>query len=165
MRLIDLTGKRFGRLTVLKRTKENYGRKPAWICECDCGTVKVLPGNSLREGLTQSCGCLLREATGDRASMQDHRGENNPNWRGGTSRQGYGEEFTKSFKEFIRKRDLYCCQVCGMTQKENWQELSVHHIDYDRKNSVPKNCVSLCRSCHSRTNGNRRYWYNKLRRD
>ena len=165
MRLIDLTGERFGRLTVLKRAKKNMRGKPAWVCECDCGNVTIVHGNSLRQCLTRSCGCLRKEMMCDNNPGLGYCGSDNPNWRGGTSRQGYDERFTEEFKRSIRKRDLYCCQVCGMTQKENWQELSVHHIDYDRQNSVPENCVSLCCSCHSKTNGNRRYWYSKLRRD
>lgn len=161
---IDLTGDRYGRLTIIKRAKYNLQGKPAWVCECDCGNIKVINGSSLRQGLTRSCGCLHREAIGERASRQDHWGESNPNWRGGTSRNGYDAGFTEEFKEVIRKRDLYCCQICGMPQEENGEKLSIHHIDYDRSNTIPENCVALCRSCHSRTNGNRKYWYNKLRR-
>lgn len=56
--VIDLTGKRFGRLTVIRRCEnKNGGRFLAWTCKCDCGkTVDVL-GCNLRTGNTQSCGC------------------------------------------------------------------------------------------------------------
>ena len=37
-KLIDLTGKTFGKLTVLKRG-ENIGLQPSWICQCECGTI------------------------------------------------------------------------------------------------------------------------------
>lgn len=60
MRLIDLTGKRFGRLTVLGRSQEP-SEKVKWICKCDCGTVKSINGNSLRNGNTRSCGCFKTE--------------------------------------------------------------------------------------------------------
>ena len=60
MKLIDLVGRRFGRLVVIARG-ENRGIKPGWLCRCDCGTEKELRGGDLRKGLTSSCGCLRNE--------------------------------------------------------------------------------------------------------
>jgi hypothetical protein len=59
-RLIDLTGKRFGRLTVLCMLDKQHYRdgKPSWRCKCDCGNVCEATGRSLREGNKKSCGCL-----------------------------------------------------------------------------------------------------------
>lgn len=57
MRLIDLTGKRYGRLVVLARA-ENRGKNVAWECLCDCGKTIVAVGNYLKNGDTQSCGCI-----------------------------------------------------------------------------------------------------------
>ncbi len=60
--LIDLTGQKFGRLTVLKRDKTVSPTKGAfWVCECQCGTVKTIDGCALRGGLTLSCGCYNKE--------------------------------------------------------------------------------------------------------
>jgi hypothetical protein len=64
MALIDLTGKRFGKLTVLRRsgsTGNGYGATtPTWLTRCTCGKTKVIAGPNLRRGLTRSCGCLPR---------------------------------------------------------------------------------------------------------
>lgn len=59
MKLIDLTGKVFGRLTVLGKSNGRLfcGTGAEWICRCECGIEKVLPGVRLREGWTRSCGC------------------------------------------------------------------------------------------------------------
>lgn len=65
MKTVDLTGQRFGRLTVIRRVDSHiapsgkkYGR---WECRCDCGrSVFCLTGN-LRKGDCQSCGCMGRE--------------------------------------------------------------------------------------------------------
>lgn len=62
---IDLTGQKFGRLTVLKRA-ENYispngGKRAQWLCKCECGKEVVVLGNNLRKGLTRSCGCFQKE--------------------------------------------------------------------------------------------------------
>lgn len=61
-RLIDLTGKRFGRLLVVERTEGVEGRTNArWLCRCDCGNETKVLGTTLRRGESQSCGCLRRE--------------------------------------------------------------------------------------------------------
>lgn len=52
----DLTGKRFGRLTVLEEAEPANGRR--WLCRCDCGKERIVYGNSLKRGTTKSCGCL-----------------------------------------------------------------------------------------------------------
>ena len=53
---LDLTGQRFGRLTVL-RPAENIGRRTAWLCLCDCGREAVVKTYHLRSGKCSSCGC------------------------------------------------------------------------------------------------------------
>lgn len=52
----DLTGLRFGRWAVIQ-----YLGTEKWLCKCDCGTVREVKGRSLREGKSQSCGCLHGE--------------------------------------------------------------------------------------------------------
>lgn len=56
----DLAGKKFGRLTVISYHGSVQG-KARWLCQCDCGTSKVIRGRSLTEGSSTSCGCLLKE--------------------------------------------------------------------------------------------------------
>lgn len=59
---IDETGKRYGRLTVLRWDDTHPGSSASkWTCLCDCGTVTYAAGTSLRTGNTRSCGCLRRE--------------------------------------------------------------------------------------------------------
>lgn len=63
-RLKELTGTKFGRLTVVARS-ENSRRSgksvTRWLCKCDCGNLVVVEGHSLSRGRTKSCGCLNRE--------------------------------------------------------------------------------------------------------
>ena len=56
----DLHGMSFGRLTVTG-SYETRGRSGGWRCTCACGEVKWVNAQSLKKGLTQSCGCLHRE--------------------------------------------------------------------------------------------------------
>lgn len=59
-RTIDLIGKRFGKLVVLRRAVKNYGSYASWVCKCDCGTIYSVSGHNLRAGRTSSCGCSTR---------------------------------------------------------------------------------------------------------
>lgn len=56
--IVDLTGKRFGKLTVIKMTNKRAGNSPVWTCKCDCGTVKDVNGVDLKRGHALSCGCM-----------------------------------------------------------------------------------------------------------
>ena len=85
-------------------------------------------------------------------------GEKALNWQGGKSFEKYGTEFNEALKEQIRERDNYQCQECGYFQKDLEYKLPVHHIDYDKKNNDPLNLISLCISCHMKTNYNRDDW-------
>ena len=70
----------------------------------------------------------------------------------------YGAEFDDCLKEKVRFRDKYKCRLCSCPQLENRRQLDVHHIDYNKRSSNIKNLVSLCISCHLKTNHNRKYW-------
>lgn len=61
MRLLDLVGQIFGKLTVLSRAGRNKRRHALWLCVCSCGQKTTVSGDSLRRGDTKSCGCLQRE--------------------------------------------------------------------------------------------------------
>jgi len=58
--LIDLTGQRFGRLTVMSEA-ERKNKHRMWNCKCDCGGYTKVYDGSLKRGLTTSCGCYRRE--------------------------------------------------------------------------------------------------------
>lgn len=85
-------------------------------------------------------------------------GKENPNWRGGIGNQPYELEFNSKFKRAIRKRDNFECQLCGRKQAEQQKALHVHHIDYNKYNTTPGNCISLCFRCNTKVNHNRDYW-------
>jgi hypothetical protein len=87
-------------------------------------------------------------------------GEKHPMWKGGISFEPYSLEWTKALKKIVRERDNQTCQLCGKNGKV------VHHIDYNKKNCNPENLITLCGSCHSKTNMKREKWiefFNKKR--
>lgn len=53
----DLTNKKFGRLTAIRPAYKNSKRNWVWLCRCDCGETPYVPGASLTNGHTKSCGC------------------------------------------------------------------------------------------------------------
>ena len=53
--LIDHTGQRFGRRVVIERAQGSGAAR--WLCRCDCGTRSIVPGQALRKGQANSCGC------------------------------------------------------------------------------------------------------------
>lgn len=62
MFLKDLSGEKIGKLTVLKRDNSKpheNGQFAYWICRCECGNIKSIRGDHLRDKTTQSCGCLI----------------------------------------------------------------------------------------------------------
>jgi len=65
-------------------------------------------------------------------------------------------EFTEEHKKEIKERDNFVCVVCG--KRERKRIYPIHHIDYDKKNNASINLVTLCRSCHTKTNFNRDSW-------
>jgi hypothetical protein len=70
MRLIDLIGKKFGKLLVIERAP-NKKLQTCWKCKCECGKEKIVEADHLRSGRTQSCGCA-----------QYQYGENHRSWKG-----------------------------------------------------------------------------------
>jgi hypothetical protein len=93
-----------------------------------------------------------------RAKMSIARtGEKNHAWRGGLSYAPYTSSWTPALRRFIRERDKYTCQRCGEEQGDIAHD--VHHIDYDKKNCIHQNLITLCKRCHSKSNfGDRAKW-------
>jgi len=115
---IDLTGKRFGKLLVIKKDIAHSGLQGVrWVCQCDCGTIKSILSTNLRRSLrgTKSCGCILTE------SNQSRRGPKSAAWKGGKHKnakgyidildhahlnansKGYVKEHVKVMSEYLKR--------------------------------------------------------------
>ncbi len=79
--------------------------------------------------------------------------ENNPSWKGGISFEPYPVSWNNKLKKSIKERDKNKCLLCKSVKK-----LCVHHINYNKKDCNPENLITLCQSCHSKTNYNREMW-------
>ena len=143
--LIDLTGQRFGRLTVIGLESTNGSKGTKWNCLCDCGNIVVVKGGHLKDGGTKSCGCLIKEVMQEKATHNESKTRLHRIWRGMKSRchgsghnsyDRYGgrgievcEEWRNSYEAF---RDWALSH--GYTD-----ELTIERIDNDG-NYEPGNC-------------------------
>lgn len=87
------------------------------------------------------------------------------NWQGGLSFQEYCEAWKdKEYKKFIKERDGFKC-MNPFCNSRGEVILSIHHIDYDKKNCSPNNLITLCRACNSKANIDREWhksFYNTI---
>lgn len=137
-------------MSLIKTGKPRHDKRLKHYC-CDCG-VRIGRKDRFR---CWECDCKQRS--------KRHSGENNPFWEGGKSYELYPMGWNKTCKEQIRRRDEYKCQLCGVPEVESSFRLHVHHIDYDKKNLSPENLISLCQSCHMKTNFRREEWVQKFK--
>ncbi len=89
------------------------------------------------------------------------KGNKNPNWKGGISFEKYSPEFNRWLKESILKRDGHECKFDrddSEYRSTHKGRLSIHHIDYDKKNCNPENLITLCIRHNSIVNKNREHW-------
>ncbi len=94
-----------------------------------------------------------------------HIGPGNPSWKGGVSFEPYCEVWKdKEYKKSIKQRDDNKCLNTYCNSKDP-TDLTIHHIDYNKKNCGPNNLITICRSCNSKANKDRSWheaWYKAI---
>lgn len=102
---------------------------------------------------------LCSKECAHKLKAQQMRGPGNHSWEGGKTEKCYPAEFNERFKRLIRERDGFKCALCKSSGNH------VHHIDYEKSNSTPENCITLCASCHGKVHSkeNRDQTINVLR--
>jgi hypothetical protein len=133
----DMTGQRFGMLTVVTRHSgcDRKIKQVRWICQCECGNVKIVNGSNLRNGKTNSCGCTTR-------------GVKNPSYNAvhGRLRAQRGAA------------SKYICVGCEEKRASDW---AYDHEDPNEKTGIvhgspllysadPEHYKPMCHSCHMR---------------
>jgi len=86
-------------------------------------------------------------------------GDKNPAWIDGRSFEPYTSEFYKKRLKIL-KRDDFTCKKCGLKIEKQSPTvfISVHHIDYNKKNNKEENLITLCNICNTKANKKRDYW-------
>lgn len=157
--LIDLTGQKFGRLIVVKRSvdgKWGQSRQARWFCRCDCGVEKVINGSSLRAGYTKSCGCLSKEVTGERRRLAPGLA-NMRNlitaYAHGAKKRGIEYNLTEEqFKKITQQDCFYCGKKPSNIYNRKKQNGEYVYNGIDRvdnnKGYIINNCVPCCYTCN-----------------
>lgn len=74
-KIIDITGRKFNKLLVIKKNGSDNRKEVLWLCKCECGNFITVPGYRLRHGDTKSCGCNKREMISKANSKHGHSGD------------------------------------------------------------------------------------------
>ena len=99
-RFVDLTGKKFGRLTVIEKAGKSKSGGVTWLCKCDCGNETVVRADHLKGGKIASCGCLQREAV------------TNPNITDEEREKGRNISDNKKWSKEVKEQANYTCDCC-----------------------------------------------------
>jgi hypothetical protein len=154
--VIDLTGEKFGRLTVLAYAGKTKDRKSLWQCRCECGNEATTTGKRLRKGETLSCGCLMRET--QRANLKPGAHESHQRATHGHATHGTSPTY-KTWANMIHRctnpkaTNYHCYGGRGITVCAEWRDfgafladmgerpagLSIDRIDVNG-NYEPANC-------------------------
>lgn len=143
MRMIDIAGQRFGKLTAIVRAGSIRNR-PAWFCRCDCGKELIVDGNALRSGNTQSCGCS-RKGTKHNFKHGESQSRIYHIWCGMLQRCYY--QGRKDYENYGGRGISVCDEwKCDFSAFKEWadkngydESLSIDRIDVNGSYS-PENC-------------------------
>lgn len=65
----NLSGKKYGLLSVIERAANDAWANTQWLCKCECGKTTIVRADSLKNGKTKSCGCILSKTTKKRFTI------------------------------------------------------------------------------------------------
>ena len=151
----DLVGKKFSRLTVIKRMPNDKNYNTMFLCKCDCGNETTVCASSLKEGHTKSCGCLNKV---NNSHPLDVGVANMHNviisYRNNAKTRGLDWRLTEQqFKEITKKP----CHYCGAlpNNKTNRRDCNgvyvyngIDRVD-NEKGYIINNVVPCCKRCNN----------------
>ena len=157
---IDLTGQKFGRLTVIRKAENPSEAHIKWLCECECGNFITTRGTSLRSGITKSCGCLVSDKIREcnkankKCNVYDLTGDYGIGYASNTN-----EPFYFDLKDYDKIKDYYWSantdgymySTCDdeyilmhrLIIDENNPEMQVDHFNRNRKDNRKENLKSV----------------------
>lgn len=173
-RLIDLTGKRFERLVVVRLAGTDRRGEALWECKCDCGKTSCVLGSHLRAKRIRSCGCLQKELSAIR--IEKNRGKGNTKHGGTQTRlyQIWANMKTRCLNQNNRAYKWY--GALGVTICSDWLNFEnfyqwakdngyQENLTIERKNPFgnyePSNCTWIPKSEQRKNQRRSKEWQNK----
>lgn len=155
----DIAGERFGMLLVLSYAFTNKNRKAVWLCQCDCGNKAHVAGSKLRQGSTQSCGCLKKRALQKMAFRHgQHKTRLYEIWSG-MKKRCYNKNAVQ-YKDWGGRGIKVCKKWHAFKAFYEWAKangykdgLTIERINNDRGYS-PNNCTFIPKAKQSRNRRN-----------
>lgn len=146
-RLIDITGNKYSKLTVIEFSHTDKGTS-FWHVVCDCGRQKIVEKGCLVRGGVKSCGCLVKN------NGCKLMGENHPNWNPLlTNEERRMKRDTMEYglwRKSVYSRDEYTCVKC----RSDNARINAHHIynwaTYQGTRYFVENGITLCEKCHKK---------------
>ncbi len=149
MKIVNLTGQRFGKLIAVKlTTKRTKDKRKIWLCKCDCGGLRETSSKALHDGDTVSCGCLGKLTLGESSFNSLYT-----KYRKMAQYRDLVFDLTKKqFKELTQGNCFYCATPPAQKIDRpkmygiyvyNGIDRMVNSIGYTKNN-----CVSCCGLCN-----------------
>lgn len=156
--LRDLIGKKFGKLTIIKRVENDKNDRTQYLCKCDCGKEKIIRGSSITSGNTRSCGCLSgRKKTQELYNTRIYKIWSNiksrctnPNYKRFQDYGGRGISVCKDWNKFDNFKDWAMSNGYA-------DNLTIDRID-NNGNYEPNNCRWVTQKINSHNKRNNLYF-------
>jgi hypothetical protein len=155
---LDINGKKFGRLSVIKFSNMKNGRA-IWECKCSCGKNIFVGVKELKSGNTKSCGCLQKEKIGNLRRLPPGESAFNKvynTYKNTAKRRGYEFNISEQeFKNITSKNCFYCgdspISISSSNKKKAWDVYLYNGIDRvdNGVGYIYSNCVPCCKHCNT----------------
>lgn len=152
MKFNDLTGRRFGKWSVLKRAPNDKNNHTMWQCKCDCGTERIILSRNLlrdRQG-SRSCGCArkIKMLSTKDASINMLYSQ----YKHKSKKRGYTFSLTVDEFRYIIEQPCYLCNSMAtntfvLPDRGEYHYNGVDRIDNNQGYSVA-NCAACCGTCN-----------------
>lgn len=156
----DLTGEKFGRLTVIRRLENDKHRNSRWSCKCECGEIVNVLGFCLKNGNTKSCGCFMFDEASKRHIKHGHvtKGKSSPTYRTWINMIQRCNNPNASYYSYYGGRGINVCERWMNFENflEDMGERPSKNHSIERKDSNGDYCLSNCKWGTSQEQGRNR---------